>query len=53
MPPAMPARAEPAAEFYRGKTISLVVGNPVGNDYDYRGRLLARHIGRTFPAIRR
>ena len=46
---AMPAHAEPAAEFYRGKTISLVVGNPVGNDYDYRGRLLARHIGKHIP----
>ena len=44
-----PARAEPVADFYRGKTISLVVGNPVGNDYDYRGRLIARHIGKHIP----
>ncbi len=43
------AVAEPAADFYRGKTISLIVGNPVGNDYDYRGRLIARHIGRHIP----
>ncbi len=43
------ANAEPAAEFYRGKTIGLIVGNPVGNDYDYRGRLIARHIGRYIP----
>jgi tripartite-type tricarboxylate transporter receptor subunit TctC len=43
------ARAETAAEFYRGKTMSLVIGNPVGNDYDYRGRLIARHIGKHIP----
>jgi len=43
------AQAEPVADFYRGKTISMVVGNPVGNDYDYRGRLIARHIGRHIP----
>ena len=46
---AMPAHAEPVADFFRGKTISMVVGNPVGNDYDYRGRLIARHIGRHIP----
>jgi tripartite-type tricarboxylate transporter receptor subunit TctC len=46
---AMPVSAEPVADFYRDKTISLVVGNPVGNDYDYRGRLIARHIGRYIP----
>ncbi|HZO47200.1 MAG TPA: tripartite tricarboxylate transporter substrate-binding protein [Xanthobacteraceae bacterium] len=46
---AMPAQAEPAADFYRGKSISLVIGNTVGNDYDYRARLLARHIGKHIP----
>jgi tripartite-type tricarboxylate transporter receptor subunit TctC len=44
-----PAAAETVADFYRGKTISMIVGNPVGNDYDYRGRLIARHIGRHIP----
>jgi tripartite-type tricarboxylate transporter receptor subunit TctC len=44
-----PAVAEPVAEFYRNKTISMIIGNPVGNDYDYRGRLIARHIGRYIP----
>ena len=44
-----PAQAEPVADFYRGKTVSMIVGNPVGNDYDYRGRLIARHIGRHIP----
>ncbi len=44
-----PARAETVADFYRGKTICMIVGNPVGNDYDYRGRLIARPIGRHIP----
>jgi tripartite-type tricarboxylate transporter receptor subunit TctC len=44
-----PPAPEPVADFYRGKTISLIVGNPVGNDYDYRGRLIARHIGKHIP----
>ncbi len=46
---ALPAQAEPVAEFYRGKTINLVVGTSPGNDYDYRGRIIARHMGRHIP----
>src|SRR5213593_1463330 len=44
-----PAQADPVADFYRGKTINLVVGTSAGNDYDFRGRLIARHIGRHIP----
>ena len=43
------AQADPVADFYRGKTINLVVGTSAGNDYDFRGRLIARHIGRHIP----
>ena len=43
------AKADPVADFYRGKTINLVVGTSAGNDYDFRGRLIARHIGRHIP----
>src|SRR6266540_1658569 len=46
---ALPAQAEPVADFYRGKTINLVVGTSPGNDYDYRGRIIARHMGRHIP----
>jgi tripartite-type tricarboxylate transporter receptor subunit TctC len=42
----LPAQADPVADFYRGRTINLVVGTSAGNDYDFRGRLIARHIGR-------
>ncbi|MEA2989856.1 MAG: hypothetical protein QOG83_2567 [Alphaproteobacteria bacterium] len=44
-----PAQADPVADFYHGKTINLIVGTSAGNDFDYRGRLIARHIGRHIP----
>src|SRR4051794_10153733 len=43
------AQAQPAAEFYQGKQIRLIVGHPVGNDHDVGGRLLARYLGRHIP----
>src|SRR5262245_24041298 len=46
---ASPAQADPVADFYRGKTINLIVGTSAGNDYDFRGRLIARHMGRHIP----
>ncbi|TMJ79251.1 MAG: hypothetical protein E6G76_28730 [Alphaproteobacteria bacterium] len=36
-------------EFYKGKTINLVIGYSVGGGYDLYGRLLARHIGKHIP----
>jgi tripartite-type tricarboxylate transporter receptor subunit TctC len=47
--PASSVRADPVADFYRGKTINLIIGTSTGNDYDFRGRLLARHMGRHIP----
>src|SRR4051812_11183781 len=43
------AAADPVADFYHGKTISLVIGTSAGNDYDYRGRLIARYLGKYIP----
>jgi tripartite-type tricarboxylate transporter receptor subunit TctC len=43
------ARGETVAEFYRGKSISLIIGTSAGNDYDYRGRLVARYMGKYIP----
>jgi len=37
---------ESAADFYRGKSISIVVGHEAGTGYDFFGRTLARHISR-------
>ena len=44
--PAWPAAAE---DFYKGKTISLVVGNAAGGGYDAYARLLSRYLGRYIP----
>lgn len=38
-----------AADFYKGKTIRLVVGAPPGGGYDAYTRLTARHIGQYVP----
>ena len=43
------AEADAVSDFYRGKTLSLIIGTSAGNDYDFRGRLIARHIGRHIP----
>ena len=41
--------AQEPADFYRGKTITLVVSTSSGGDYDTRARLLARHMTRHIP----
>lgn len=43
------AAAQTVADFYRGKTVTMLVGTSSGNDYDYRARLVARHMGRHIP----
>jgi tripartite-type tricarboxylate transporter receptor subunit TctC len=43
------ADAEAVADFYRGKSISMVIATAPGGDYDLRARLVARHIGRHIP----
>jgi tripartite-type tricarboxylate transporter receptor subunit TctC len=42
------ALAEPAQD-YRGKQLRMIVGHPVGNDYDLGGRFLAKHLTRRIP----
>lgn len=47
---AVPVQAqEDVAEFYRGKTVRLIVGVGVGTGYDVNARVLARHLGRHIP----
>ncbi|CAN0026009.1 unnamed protein product [Phaeothamnion confervicola] len=46
---AQPARAQSVEEFYRGKTISLLIGFSVGGGYDLYARHLARHMGKHIP----
>jgi tripartite-type tricarboxylate transporter receptor subunit TctC len=47
--PVAPAAAQSVADFYRGKTISMVIATSPGGDYDLRARLLARHMSRHIP----
>ena len=44
-----PARADDVAEFFRGKTISMVVGSSVGGGYDTLSRVVARHMPKHIP----
>ncbi len=43
------AAADPIADFYRGKTISMIIATAPGGDYDLRARLVSRHMGRHIP----
>jgi tripartite-type tricarboxylate transporter receptor subunit TctC len=45
----VPVRAQSVEDFYRGKTVNVVIGYSVGGGYDLYGRLLARHMGRHIP----
>jgi tripartite-type tricarboxylate transporter receptor subunit TctC len=42
-------RAESVADFYRGKTISVLIGVNVGGGYDFEARLLARFMRAHIP----
>jgi tripartite-type tricarboxylate transporter receptor subunit TctC len=42
----IPARADPVADFYAGKTLRILVGFGPGGGYDLYARTLARHLGR-------
>jgi tripartite-type tricarboxylate transporter receptor subunit TctC len=46
---AAPAAAQDAANFYKGKTVRVVVGFTPGGGYDVYARTLARHYGRHIP----
>jgi tripartite-type tricarboxylate transporter receptor subunit TctC len=43
------AQADAVADFYRGKTVNVLIGVAVGGEYDLHARLVARHIGRHIP----
>ena len=44
-----PAAAQPAADFYKGRQMTLIVGSTTGGGYDTQARLVARHIGKHIP----
>jgi tripartite-type tricarboxylate transporter receptor subunit TctC len=43
------ATADPIADFYRNRTVSLIIGFGVGGDDDLWGRLVGKHLGRHIP----
>ncbi len=43
------AEADAVADFYRGKTVNVLIGVGVGGEYDLQARLVARHIGKHIP----
>jgi tripartite-type tricarboxylate transporter receptor subunit TctC len=46
---ALPANADPVADFYTGKHITLVIGYGTGGGYDEYARMLARFMGEHIP----
>lgn len=44
-----PVAAQGAADFYKGRQVSIIVGFPPGGGYDVYARVLSRHIGRHIP----
>ena len=43
------ARAQSPAEFYRGKTVTLLISSATGGGYDALARVIANHLGRHIP----
>jgi len=46
---AQTAPAQSVAQFYKGKTINIIVGSDVGGGYDLTARTVARHLARHIP----
>ena len=44
-----PARADAVADFYRSKSIQLVLGYGPGGGYDVYARVIARYLGKYIP----
>ena len=43
------AQAQSVEEFYKNKSLTMIVGTTTGNDYDNRGRMLARYMSEYLP----
>lgn len=46
---ATPAAAQQRDDFYRGRTLTIVVGSDAGSGYDAYARLVGRHINKHIP----
>ena len=49
---ALPAAAETAAEFFKGKTLTYIVATSPGGGYDTYARLIAQHMEKSLPVGR-
>jgi tripartite-type tricarboxylate transporter receptor subunit TctC len=47
--PSASTRAAPAGDFYRGKTLTTIVGFAPGGGVDTAARVVARHLSRFIP----
>ena len=47
--PMAAAQADPVADFYRGKTVNILVGYEAGGGYDLYARVAAQFLGRHIP----
>jgi tripartite-type tricarboxylate transporter receptor subunit TctC len=45
----VPAAADEVADFYKGKSVNIVVGHEPATGFDVYARVLARHLGRHVP----
>jgi tripartite-type tricarboxylate transporter receptor subunit TctC len=43
------AQGDVVSDFYRGKTVNVLIGVGAGGEYDLQARLVAKHIGRHIP----
>ena len=41
--------ADAVGDFYKGKTVTMIVGHPAGDGFDLYARLIARHLPRHIP----
>jgi tripartite-type tricarboxylate transporter receptor subunit TctC len=46
---AVAANAQSTADFYKGKTLTMLIGSEPGGGYDFAGRLVAQHLSRHIP----
>ena len=43
------ARADAVADFYRGKSVNVLIGVAAGGEYDLHARIVSRYIGKYIP----
>lgn len=46
---ACPAYADAVEDFYKGRTVTVLIGAPPGGSYDVTGRVIAKHMGKHLP----